>query len=705
MSESLDRLRAGLEAIDSKIIDVGTDGISIEFRDGYDVWWLLPDDPLSSAPVPTTGDAGLGPILEEYDRLDALRSRAIHAIRHHLADRGVRTVRLRNGRWLIQMGPVSSDLHVGASLTARFVGSDELVAAVRGVFAHSIVRAPSARRIQRYLAREGNPSVELPWLDESPAIADKPMAVLAMMGLCKAIHRCGEAEEDSRLLRSEEIAEFVQPKGRIGRALTRFAAAFPEARASLEMVGRFMEIEFDDRLDSYRIYPRSRDLVASIRRDGPEQAGDDLISEFQRLNADRARVIAAFRVALPQLGFLVQDERARLRYGREVREATLDLGKPLTEALRQGTASEAVRDLLSANPGLAEEVAGALPSERPERLPEPRTAVLRPPAPPPVPIPTIAELDPARVDRIACSVLDRYLEDRDVLHAYFDPMLYDPASDTWASREDWIDAANRFRGEKLTSPAAEFIRLEFGVENDADEWLTLLGRVGYQGENSEAEVISVYRYRRQYPEIAKAWFTPVPFEDCPEAEARAGAGDWIAARYLAASIEPGDADNVWRSLSRLAPPAPSVFFQADQIEQWRDRAVRAIDAAWQWTDFDGDLLRAAAVQRWSEVGDALRRNPYLVPAIFSEDRMLVYAAGRVFLAWSRMAPSVELARLVGTLLVQDLRGRVDGPARATVGRMAERSPELVSKFADIWLTKLRRGLAIAWTRCRPAFEA
>ncbi len=486
--------------------------------------------------------------------------------------------------------------------------------------------------------------------------------------------------------------------------MARFATALPDTRASVELISGVMMVEFDDRLDSYRIRPRSRELVAAIRRDGPERAGDDLIAEFRRLNTDRARVITAFRVGLPRLGFDVQDERGRLHYGRGVREAYLDLGKTLTEALRPGTATEAVRTLLSTNPGLAEEVATALPPGRPDKVPEPRTAVLLPPESPPVPIPQIRELDLARVDQLARSILDRYLEDREVLDAFFDPLLYDPACDTWVTREDWLHAANRFRGEEFTNPDAELIRLELGVADDVDGWLTMLGRVGHHGENSQAEIISVYRYRHEYPDMAKEWFAPAPCEDCPDAETRCGIGDWIAARYVAASIEPGD-DYVWNRLSRLTPSALEVFFEADQIERLRNQAVRAIDESWDWIHYDADLLKAAVVHRWAEVGAALHRNPYLVHAVFSNDRMLVYCAGRLFLAWSQLAPSIEIARLVGTLLGRDLRGKVNPLAIAAAGTMVERRPEFFSQFADRWLAELQRGLAIAWTRCRRLIKA
>jgi hypothetical protein len=213
MSEFLNRLRAGLEARGSRVIDLGDAGIGVEFRDGQDVWWILPADPLSSVPLPTSIDADPRATLAEYGRLDGLRSRAIHAVRHHLAAQGVRTARIPNGGWRIQKGIASSQLNVGTSLTLMFAESDDVVAAVRNIFTYSIVKAPSPRRIQRYLAIEGDPPRELPWSEEAIDIeaAYNPMTVLAMMGLCKAIGRCGETSEDGRLPCTEELADAAQP--------------------------------------------------------------------------------------------------------------------------------------------------------------------------------------------------------------------------------------------------------------------------------------------------------------------------------------------------------------------------------------------------------------------------------------------------------------------------------------------------------------
>lgn len=703
MSEFLNRLRAEFEARGSRVIDAGDDGIGVEFRDGNDAWWILPDDPLSSVPVPSSDAADPSAILAEYERLDGLRFRAIHAIRHHLANQGVRTARVRNGDWPIQQGIASSQLIVGVSLTVMFAESDDVVAAVRDVFTNSIIKPPSPRRIQRYLADEGDPHDELPWSEEAIDVesAFSPMTVLAMMGLCKAISLCGTTSEDGRPPSPEKLADAAQPRGRVGQALARFAAELPDASAWLELLDGAMQVQFDDGLDQYRIHPKSRDLATSIRRNGPERTGDDLVAEYRRLNTDRARVITALRVALPKLGFRVQDEHARLHFGPGVRLASLDLGEPLTEALRRGTAKDAVRSLLPSNPELAESVADALPSEMPENLPEPTTAVLPPPKPPPVSILQINELDLAHLDQVARSIIDRYLGQREVLSAYFDSMLYDVSTDTWATRDDWLDAANRFRGKDFINPNAELIRLELGVTDDLSDWMSHLRQLGRHGENSDAEIISVFRYRHDYPDIGTAWFAAEPFEDCPEAEIRARIGDWIASRFLAASIDSED-DDVWGTLSKLTPNALDAFFDSAQIERWRNRAVHEIEETWNWVTFDHNLLRSAAVHGWPEVGAALSRNPYLIHALVFDGSMQIFSAGNLFLAWSRLVPSIETARLVGTLLGSDLQGKARTLAIAMVGDLKGGRSDFVSQCADRWLTELLRGLAIAWTRCRPS---
>ena len=48
MASILDALRARLRARGHRVIDVGVDGLGVDFRDGCDVWWILPGDPLSS---------------------------------------------------------------------------------------------------------------------------------------------------------------------------------------------------------------------------------------------------------------------------------------------------------------------------------------------------------------------------------------------------------------------------------------------------------------------------------------------------------------------------------------------------------------------------------------------------------------------------------------------------------------------------------
>src|SRR5262249_793990 len=157
------------------------------------------------------------------------------------------------------------------------------------------------RRVERYLATAEDPADELKWPADEAAteVRFSPMALLGLMGVCKAINVCARVTDEGRLPTPEEVVEAAQPKGRIGRALVRFALALPESSASYELVGKSMDVKFSDGLDCYRVFPRSRELAKLVGRHGPEAAADRMLAEYQRLGAERARIVTAFRLGLP----------------------------------------------------------------------------------------------------------------------------------------------------------------------------------------------------------------------------------------------------------------------------------------------------------------------------------------------------------------------------------------------------------------------
>jgi hypothetical protein len=499
---------------------------------------------------------------------------------------------------------------------------------------------------------------------------------------------------------TKELVEAALPQGRIGRALVRFAAALPNASASFELLKKTMAIKFGDGLDSYRIAPKSRELAVLVRRHGPDAAGDKLLAEYRRLSTERARIVTAFRSGLPVARCRVQDEGAKLHFGRESREGTVDLGKGLTEALRSGSALDAIRSSLPAHPDLAESVIEALPTDAPAILPGPVKEVLAPPRPAPVLLPANSKLDLDGLDRMAKTLIGEWFAEREVLDAYFDPLQFDRQSDTWASRKDWLAAARRFRVEEFREARVELLVLDLGKSDHKAGWLNWLRHLGWHGENEGAEIAAVYRYRHEIPDVAREWLAPKPFKDCPDAQWRAREGDWIASRHLAASVDSQEIEP-WGILWKLLPSAAAVFFEQSRLENWRALAVREINEKWDWSFADEDLLKASVVHGWREVGEAIERNDYLVHALLHDDHALMLAGGSILLAWARLLPSLRLAQLVGLLFGQDLRGRAVAPAWRIVGPNSQNYEEMACGIADCWTAKLRRHLAVAWTRCRP----
>jgi hypothetical protein len=146
--------------------------------------------------------------------------------------------------------------------------------------------------------------------------------------------------------------------------------------------------------------------------------------------------------------------------------------------------------------------------------------------------------------------------------------------------------------------------------------------------------------------------------------------------------------------------AVEVLCGRGRVEEWRKKAVQEIAQKWNWSFAGEELLNAAVVHGWSGVGEAMARNEYLVHALLHDDHSLMFAGRPVVLAWSLLAPSEQLARLVGFLLGQDLRVRAEGPARRLVGPKTQAHEKMVSGVADHMTIEIRRALAVAWTRCR-----
>lgn len=192
-----------------------------------------------------------------------------------------------------------------------------------------------------------------------------------------------------------------------------------------------------------------------------------------------------------------------------------------------------------------------------------------------------------------------------------------------------------------------------------------------------------------------------PGEDIPFYGKRVELGNPVALRkaMLIAGREPDD---------KIDPA------DAAQLDLERQEKVHRELLVWarndhHWSPPDGGKLALAARMGWRDVGEALSENPYLLDGLlcidtrgdqFDEPGLLM--AQSFLLAWSRLAPTRLLVRLLATACATDLVG----PAEQAARRSAVGRPEIAAQIdATIgiyqsWSKELQPAIAIAWTRCR-----
>jgi len=697
----------------------GTLGIGIDFEDGCDAFWVLPGEVTSTVPVPAGGPGDVDALLAEYERIGRVRERAVHVLRHYLASQQVRVDRGRGGSWGIELpSGMSTSIAVGAGMTAvaRDTGDAyaTVAASLKGVWG---VKVPSPVRFERHLRAVGPPPGERTVSEphETPTLFPRTIkAVLALMRLCRAL------SDDEALKSPAAFIKSVMSGGRISRAITRLGERVPHVKASPDLLKPgLVVLDFDDGHASFDIDTHSRDLARRIRTDGPTVVGDQLADEYLALNAGRSAVLKAIWQAAAARGWrkdrvggfaLLTGAGPTIFLGDTHRDVSFSPGDALTDALRGATPEAAVRKLFAQIPDFAEACVAALNAPAPGKLAEPPEASLRPrdvPSAPP-----LRELDAATVaemDRFADETLRAYLAEERTIWDYRKRRVYDPAIDTWATPQDWVRAAEARTGGEWPDPMGIVILLDAGHPRGDELARQYLRRAQPHHEVSAGEVEIAWRYRHEYPDVARQWFLPQGFDDVPFAKERAALGDPVALRKTTLENRPDpntlpavDVDMAPEEAARLSPQGREQLHAA--LLDWARTDHK-------WAPPQGDRLSLAAASGWPDVAGALEENPYLLaglltrqrrPDQFDEPGLLL--AKDFILAWSRLAPTAFLARLVVTARATDLVGLAEEASRASAAAKPEAAKH-VGSSAEIyrrWLKDLEPALAIAWTRCRAA---
>jgi hypothetical protein len=698
------------------LLVTASSGVGIEFSDGCDVFWILPGETTSTLPVLAEGPNNLAVLLAEFDRIDHLRERALHVIRHYLASLKMYVNRRRSGEWGV-MGPegASSEICVGAMVTAKATQGLDVYQLVAACFEGSFIRhPPSPRRIDRYLAVEGPPAEERPFPEEAPTIDVKwnLHSAVTTSGLLRALDTLADAEV---LPSPEQLVEAAVPKSLLGKTLLHVAQRLPQPEASWDCSDSGFQIDFDDKLDSYRILPKSKAFVQQVRSLGPQATGDQVADEYLKINSARKVVLAAVKRAAAAhhwnmqqiLRSFLANMPTRWYIGATRREITIYVGEQLTDALRSLPPDQAIRQLLTGHPDFAEECIRSLddagePADLPQKELSPN---------PPMEQPPLCELDAATIaelDAFADRAVANYFQEERVIWDYGDREIFDPLADTWASMSDWVQVAERHLDGEWPNANAIIILLDARDSRGVELARRYLARAEPHHEVSQAEIELAWRFRHELSDMARRWFLPQPFDQVPFPEVRARLGDPVAQRFLATN-EGFDVldESTWTD--RMNPAIVVADLPETVREQVHQRLLDWARNSWRWAPPEEWALRGALWLGLPDVADALDENLFLRsgllcrgsrPEMFDEPGILL--SSKLLYLWSKLKPTNLLAQIVASVHYGDMLELAEKVNRDVAARnpRAAKSVPMALQVLQKWNQDLQTPLAIAWKRYR-----
>ena len=691
----------------TSVVDGGF--LIIEFTDGFDALF-----------VQIVADRAKGSlnnesaILEEFERIDSRRRTVLFGLRRHAAKNDVSLRENATGRWDIQNGCATSEIHLGPLLTrsvANFGPDETLMKLVEASWLPRLTPSEAAKLLEPFQT-EPTP---LPWKngrDVSPLIGPEFLALD-----CGVLGRGDDSPADPDALLNA-IASTRHALGQ--QLLNRLVDRLGRWRFSIELLGKGeAQIGFTDEFDSYWLHPRSKKLARLIASEGLETCLDRLASEFLALDQARGRTLNLVRSVVARSGCRMVVEENCWWFGKTHRVAKFELGRTLTLALSKSTPECIVHSWLR-NAGLTSEI----PSE--ETLKSwgvgdfgiPQVCWL--PSIPPEEwdcLPQPAELDLTYLDLLARDCLDGALREAevepgasriggtvDLLSLWSKPFWYRPG-DLWAGEEFWNKFARKAWQQSKRDLAVVILAkmgempADFDLEqrlNDSDCW------------SSEAyEDEWVWQFVDQLPWPIDEWEYPKfpsSVRPRPSQIIRRAVRAYREAMTLVSSVA-SESDR-WHALeSALAEIAKvdrlsvGVWLRSEEMHEL-ERQLRLWAQSSEFGGHDWDAaFEVAAEFGWAWLPTLLAENPLFIPAQFAFQESFS-RPGEVALKLSWVSPGTLAARFAAQALKGLTPELMETRARSIAGS-ADFFPS-GRKIVSDWQTVDRFAAAIAWQRCRSA---
>ncbi|MCR9197642.1 MAG: hypothetical protein NXI04_03265 [Planctomycetaceae bacterium] len=689
------------------IVDVA--GIGLEYEDGCDVFWILPREPGSTVPIASDDEVNPVDLTSIFERVNKYRSKAIHLIRYYCADKGYHLIESFDGDWGYSSKYVDASFDVGEALTAIVLEHGSFIEAFHAwCEAQWLKDPPNKKTIARWLKEPPPPNPPEP-IDDDDDEETGIVGAAAWLSLCsglKELSTLSDEELKARLTAGRqstatELTDFFKQLGEL----------LPNAKASVDLCrdDRLL-LDFSDELDDYSLRINSA-FEKRLKTEGADTVARQVADEYLRLDSLRARAVNAIWFTAANTGQKVE----RLNYcffggseayfiGSVTRDITFDAGRRLTMRLKNLASDDVFDKTFEEHPDFAAKCKTAFATASSKLDGALQFASLLPlemPDPPPLVELTTSVIE--RTDKLATEAIEHLFRTPNVMYRYGEPNFIGK-SDHWLDSSRWTELARKHIDDRQWTAVAATILLDHGDQHAESVARSLVASSTEPHHESSDDLIElIWKYRHEFPEIARAWFGPNAYRSCYY-DRLVKLGDPVSIRQVEAenrSLQEVEEDELTPDQLRQMP--------TDFTDQIRQQLKEWARETHQFSPIDQRKIQLAVDMGWLDVFTDLETNPWL-PAIwlrsnergdqFDEPGLLM--STEAVLAWSRVRPTEFLARLVATAFDLDLVSlAVEASERSALKNSSERDTlGICQSVYQQWNASLQASLGIAWLRFR-----